>query len=203
VPFRIVPIVEGDGEVRAVPVLFRRLIGEFNLGVPIEIAQPIRRSRGSLLMEGGLERAVELAAIESQLTGAVFVLIDSEGECPAKLAPNLLKRAQTARPDKLVAVALAHREFEAWFLASASSLKGQRSLSQNIEDHPAPEDIQNCKGWLEDWMPPTSKYAPPVDQPALAARFDLGLARRSRSFRKLCKEFEAICKRARSALEES
>jgi hypothetical protein len=144
-PFRIVPIVEGDGEVRAVPVLFRRLIGEFDLGTPIEIAQPIKQPRGSLLKAGGLERAVQLAVLKSEPTGAVFVLLDSEGECPAKLAPTLLKRAHTIRPDKLIAVTLAHREFEAWFLASASSLKGLRSLSQTIEDHPAPEEIQNCK----------------------------------------------------------
>ena len=86
-PFRIVPIVEGHGEVQAVPELVRRLIAEFNPAVAIELARAIRRPRGTLLKEGGLEDAVRLGALEIGDHGAILVLLDSEGDCPAELAP--------------------------------------------------------------------------------------------------------------------
>jgi hypothetical protein len=197
-PFRIVPIVEGDGKVRAVPVLFRRLIGEFNLGVPVEVARPIRQQKGSLLKEGGLERAVQLAAIEGGDTCAIFVLIDSDGDCPRNRAPELLARAQKARSDRRICLVLAHQEYEAWFLASASSLKGCCRLGDDIQDHPTPENVRDCKGWLETAMPRTSKYSETTDQAALTAVFDVGLARRAPSFDKLYRDFEQLCLNAKA-----
>jgi hypothetical protein len=196
-PLRIVPIVEGHGEVTAVPILLRRLIAMLDLGIPISVEQPIRQPRGSLLKEGGLERAVGLAAIKGGELGEPFILIDSEGECPAVLGPIILSRANRARPDQQVSVVLAHHEFEAWFLASGSSLKGQCRMSDEIEDHASPEDVQDCKGWLEQWMPLTSKYSETADQPSLTAIFNIDLTRRrSSSFDKLYREFETICRQA-------
>jgi len=196
-PFRIVPIVEGHGEVEAVRILLHRLIAEFDLGTPFQVARPIRQPRSSLLKAGGLERAVNLAAIEMGETGAVLVLLDSDGECPAELGPTLLARAQEAHRDKRVAVILAHREFEAWFLASASSLKGRCGLNNSIEDHPTPEEIQDCKRWLKNQMAASSKYEEPVDQPALAAVFALAIARqRSPSFDKFWRDLGSICRTA-------
>src|ERR1700737_3057095 len=106
----IVPVVDGHGEVFESPILFRRLIGEMDLGVEVEIARPIRQPRGSLLKNGGIERAVQLAAIESGYTCAVLVLIDSEGDCPKNLAPILLARAREARADRTISLILAHHE---------------------------------------------------------------------------------------------
>ena len=92
---------------------------------------------------------------------------------------------------------LAHREFEAWFLASASSLKGRSGLSDSIEDHATPEDIQDCKGWLRNWKAAALKYEEPVDQPSLTAAFNVAVARRrAPSFDKLYREFERICRQA-------
>jgi hypothetical protein len=201
--FRIVPIVEGHGEVDAVPVLLRRLVAELNPGVPIEPSRPIRQSRGSLLKKGGIESAVSLAAIEMGESGAILILLDSEGECPRERGPELLARAQTARPDKSSLVVLAHQEFEAWFLASPSSLKGQRGLGQDLEDHEHPESVRGCKEWLESWMPPTRKYSETADQAAFAATFDLTRARRAPSFDKLCREIEHVSQEAIAATEEA
>ena len=195
-PFRIVTIVEGHGEVPAVPILLRRLLGELNPAVVIEPARPIRRPRATLLKEGGLEDAVKLAVLEMGEHGAILVLLDSEGVCPAESAPALLIRARNARPDKTISLVLAHQEFEAWFLAAASSLKGMCGLRQEIEDHSNPESIHGCKEWLETWMPFSSKYSETVDQPALSAVFDLSLARKAPSFDKFCREVEQICRQA-------
>jgi hypothetical protein len=203
-PFRIVPVVEGDGEIAAVPVLFNRLIAEFDPGTPIKVERPIKQQKSSLLKEGGIERAVSLAAISLGDPGAIFILLDSDGDCPARLGPRLYGRARGARPDKQISLVLAHQEFEAWFLASGSSLKGLRTLSDNIENHQAPESVRGCKEWLETWMPAASRYSPTTDQAALAATFDMSLARRGApSFDKLCREFEAICQYARSVVVDA
>lgn len=193
--FRIVPIVEGHGERFAVPVLFRRIIAELDLEAPIEIGGSIRRPRGTLLKTGGLESDVELAVSAAQPIGAVFVLLDSEGDCPAQLGPDLLQRAQLARPDQRISVVLAHQEFESWFLAAASSLT-RISVTEN---HHAPESIHGCKEWLNQRLPRGSRYSETVDQVAFAATFDLALARRnSPSFDKFWREVEAICQYARA-----
>lgn len=197
-PYTIVPIVEGHGEVASVPILLRRLIAEFDLGVPLEIGRPIRQSRGTLIKAEGVERAVGLAILEMGETGAIFILLDSEGDCPRDLADSLLARSQNTRADNRISVVLAHREFEAWFLASASSLRGSCGLPDDIEDHPEPESVQDCKGWLERYMPVTSKYSETRVQPAFTAQFNFDLARNSRSFQKLRKEFLQICTEAKS-----
>lgn len=129
--------------------------------------------------------------------------MDSEGDCPAELAIKLLDRAHNARPDKKSSVVLAHHEFEAWFLASASSLKGLHWLNEEVEDHLSPEEVQDCKGWLERWMPKEGKYSETADQPAFTARFDFDLARKARSFRKFWKELELVCQAAGEATERN
>jgi hypothetical protein len=193
-PFCIVPIVEGQGEALAVPELFRRIIAELDLGVSIEVGRPVRQPREKVVKDGELRRALGLAANEIGQEGAIFILLDSDGKCPAEAGPHLLARARTARPDQRVSVVFAHQEFEAWFLASASSLKGRRGLSEGIESHQAPESVRGCKEWLETWMPATSKYSPTADQAAFAGTFDMRLARQNApSFDKLYREFEAVC----------
>lgn len=134
-------------------------------------------------------------------TGAVLVLLDSEGECPAVVAPELLARAKAARPDKQITLVLAHHEFEAWFLASASSLAGRCRLSEDIRDHADQETVRDCKEWLEQWMPSTSRYSETADQPALTSVFDLAPARRAPSFDKFYREIETVCRQATSLLE--
>ena len=56
----IQPIVEGHGEVQAVPVLLRRLIPE--LGCYVEIGSaPIRQRRSEIVREHDFKRAIRLA----------------------------------------------------------------------------------------------------------------------------------------------
>jgi len=202
--YRIVPIVEGHGEVQAVPALLRRIIAELDLGVPIDIRRPVRQPRGSLLKAGGLEAAVRLAAGEAGPSGAILILLDSEGSCPAELGPALLERAFAATSGRRMSVVLAHREFEAWFLASASSLKNSHGLGNDVETHQVPESVPGCKEWLEARMAVTSKYSETTDQAAFTAIFDMHVARwNAPSFDKLWREVEAICQHALSMLNKA
>src|SRR2546426_143707 len=85
---RLACIVEGHGEVSAVPVLIRRIAALFDAGLAVRIPQPIRTPRDKLLKEGELERAVELAARKVASSGAVLVLLDAHRACPAQLGPS-------------------------------------------------------------------------------------------------------------------
>lgn len=77
-------------------------------------------------------------------------------------------------------------EYEAWFLAAAASLGGQRELSPHLVPPADAEGIRDAKGWLSRHMQGERSYRETLDQPALSARLDLDLARSgSPSFDKL------------------
>ena len=108
----IVCIVEGDGEVEAVPLLLRRLGQNMNPPVILEVPRPIRSNRHKIIKSGELERAVRLAAKRAGKCGAILVLLDSDDDCPGVLGPHLFQRAISERGDIPLSVALAKREYE-------------------------------------------------------------------------------------------
>ena len=190
-------IVEGHGDVEAVPVLLRRLQQEWDRNLYLEIQRPFRAGRHKLVKPGELEARVESVARPLPAPGAILILIDAEDDCPKHLAPDLLARAQRARPDIPVAVVLAKHEFEAWFLAAIESLSGCRGLGDELPAVPDPEAIRGAKQFLTRNMPGSRAYSETLDQPALAAVFDIEIARtRSDSFDKCCREVHRLFREA-------
>jgi hypothetical protein len=185
-------IVEGHGEVQAVPILLRRLGQRLAPSLLLRLNSPLRVKRDRFLNnQAEFARHVDLAARKATSTGAVLILLDAHEACPAELGPQLLKRAREVRPDVRVAVVLARREFEAWFLAAASSLRNVAGLSSQIESPPRPEDISGAKEWLAQHLP-HRKYIAPRHQPAFAERFDLDSALRVPSFDKFFREVSEL-----------
>ena len=191
---KIQPIVEGHGDVAALPVLLRRLVAEAGAlaeaGVlAVGVGRPIRRPRHWLVREDGVRRAVRLALAQPDC-GAVLVLLDGDADCPAKLGPTVQEWATAAAGDVPCRVVLAHREYEAWFLAAIESLRGHRNVRSDADPHPDPEKPRGAKEQLEARMRPGTIYLETLDQPAFSALFSLPCAyRRSRSFRKLASSF--------------
>ena len=194
---RIGCIAEGHGEREAVPIVIRRIAQVLDPALYVHIPPPIRTPKSKLVKSGELERALGLAALKIQGRGGILVLLDSDAECPAQRGPELLQRATSARADLPVAVVLAKQEFEAWFLASAVSLRGSRGLSANLVPPPDPEMIQGAKEWLSRQMVGAQSYRETLDQPALAARFDLEVARRADSFDKCFREIVRLLESVR------
>lgn len=184
-------IVEGHGEVQAVPVLLRRMIPLIDPARRVEILRPIRVPRGKLLKELG--RHVDLAARQTGPGGSVLVLLDADDDCPVATAPPLLQAAAAARSDINCAVVLPVSEFEAWFLAAAVSLRGYRGLPDDLEPPTEPESVRDAKGWLQARRADGFAYSPTTDQPALTAVMDLEAARSgSASFDKLWRDIERL-----------
>ena len=189
--FQIASIVEGHGETEAVPGLLRRMVPVVAPGLPFEIRKPIRVRRNRLLKAGELENAVELAARQVSQSDWILILVDADEDCPAVLAPILLSRARAQRSNRRISVVVAKAEFEAWFLAAAESLSGQRRLAADIAAPPEPESIADPKRWLTHHGPAGWSYSETLDQPALASIVDLDMARRAPSFDKLWRELSA------------
>jgi len=190
---RIVAIVEGHGEVEAVPLLVRRIAAEISADRVAELPQPIRVQRQKLLKEGELERAVELAARKAGAGGGILILLDADDDCPEQLAARILRRATTARADRAIRVVLAKMEFEAWFLAAAESIAGHRDLADGLQAPADCEAVRDAKGWLTKHMPPGRSYRETLDQVKLTAQFDLRVAReRAPSFDKLWRDVDSL-----------
>ena len=193
---KIAIIVEGDGEVTAAPALLSLALQQFQC-FDIFPRQPAINAHGggNLTCAGGLERFLELA-YRAPDCEAVLVLIDSEGDCPKELARKLVARIQVKGARRPTAVVVAHRMYEVWFVASASSLNGlvlgSRTMGNDLEIPAEPESIKDPKWWIENRMKPR-QYKETEDQLVLTRKIDFELAKaNSRSFRRLLHAIEEL-----------
>lgn len=187
---KVAAIVEGDGEVVALPILLRRLGDWQTPDIVIQALPPIRVRRDRFLnRDEEFRRHLLLAAAKCGEDGWILVLLDADDDCPAILAREILERARSCVPHRRVSVVLANREYEAWFIAAAESLNGQRGFTFDPADVIAPELPRDAKGWIKAHIA-SGVYGETTDQPAFSARMSLEQAfERSRSFRKLCREW--------------
>lgn len=187
---RIASIVEGDGEVAALPILLRRICVWKTPQRATTVIPPVRVRRDRFLnKDEEFERQLQLCAAKCGDGDWILILLDADDDCPARLGAQILARACRIVPHRKISVVLANKEFEAWFIAAAHSLNGLRGFSIKPDEPIEPENHRNAKGWMDRRM--QGAYKEILDQPAFAATFDLEAAfSNSRSFRKLCKELE-------------
>jgi hypothetical protein len=81
-------VIEGTGEMEAVPLLVRRICHELLGFFTLETTRPVRITKSKLLRTGELERAIRLAHIVNQALGPIIVVLDADDDCPAELGPN-------------------------------------------------------------------------------------------------------------------
>lgn len=192
---KIVPIVEGPGEVEAVPALLWKLLAEIGR-YDIQIDTPQNaHGCGNLTKPGGIEKFVENAWTKRNC-GAVLVLMDADKKCPVQLATDFSRRILALGVRFPVVIVIAKREYEAWFLASLAAIAGKPwqnrvGLPPDVTYDDDSERIAGVKGWLDRHLPPGHSYKPAQDQAVLTAMLDLELTReKSRSFRRLCHALE-------------
>jgi hypothetical protein len=181
----IAPIVEGHGEVQALPVLLRRLASTVAPEIDLRLNPALRVKVASFLAEddgGYFEKYIELAARKAKAwpKSCVLILLDCEDSCPSELGPRILQRAINCRPDVTYLVVLAHREYETWFLAASESLRGVCGLPNDLHAPQKAELIRDAKGWLSQKMP--VPYNEPEHQPRMTSGFDFDQAKQNHSF---------------------
>ena len=188
----IQPIVEGDGEKEALPVLLRRLLDEAEAWT-VQIGKPILRHRNKLARdECDVMRAVEIARRQPDCE-AILIVFDGDDDCPAELGPKVQGWATAAAGGLPCEVVLPHREYEAWFLAAIESLRSHALIRSDAAPLADPEQPRGAKERLRERVADGIAYSPTAHQARLSASFSLKLAyRRSRSFRKLTTSFGSL-----------
>jgi hypothetical protein len=163
----IATVVEGHGEVRALPILVRRVAHEHGY-YDVETPEPFRLPRGRFLTPAEFERVIEIQARSVVGSGGVVALLDADNDCAVELAKKIREGYLGNRRYALVA---AVREYESIFLAG-----------KVVGD---PEEVRDAKRAVTRL---TGKYRETVHQASLSAMVDLDHARRCRWFRKFERE---------------
>ena len=186
----IASIVEGHGEVAALPILLRRIAAVVAPEEPISVPRPIRVKRQLVVKPGELERYVQFAASRAGAGGAILLVLDADTDCPAELAVELCRRARAARADRAIRTVLAKAEYESWFVAAVESI-AERPLHA-VAPPPDPESIRDAKGWLSRNALAHGTYRPTRHQARFTAAFDLSAARSAPSFDKLWRDVTSL-----------
>ncbi len=189
---RLVCIVEGKGEVQAMPNLcfsVFRYLGVEDWRVD---EQPIRQPRSQLVNErvpsprrpchkDGITRAVALA--RARRASAALILCDADDDCPATWGPDARSAIQ---PILDGAAVMASREYETWLLHSFSN---EERKTAKVTD--ADLRKRDAKGQLARLVP---GYLPTTHQVDITRRIDVARVRiYSDSFDKLVRDLARLC----------
>lgn len=197
---RVASIVEGDGEVVAVPLLLRRLWYELLRGEFIDVLNPYHLKRGYLFSseQKKLQEAVEYNRLrikrhpDQSMSGLVLLLADRDPapEPTCVLGPMMQHSMAAIASDCESTAVFVDIEFESWFFAAAPSLTEFLQLDLDEWERSLQAGSKGGKGWIQRrFLGP--KYKETADQPRLVAAMDLALCRQnSPSFDKLCRELE-------------
>lgn len=171
-------VVEGHGEVEALPVLVRRIACENEIAVLVR--KPHRVSRSKPWSEWARAVALQQSALNGT-AGGVIVLLDADDDEPQVIQEDIAKEVneRTGRTDTVICVAV--REYESWFLASIDSLRSHPLVRDDASFEGNPDSVRNAKGMMRRLM--ETSYSEVLHMPKFTALIDLGLSReRSQSF---------------------
>ncbi len=190
---KIVPIVEGDGDAKAVPVLIRRVLHDRLRLYDWEVTHP-KKAHSLPTLRKKLANYLRYAAMEDEAQG-VLILLDLDDGCPKEEAQRLAAEIRSQAARLPVAIVLAHREYEAWFLASIETIAPQ--YGEDLTPPADVESVRDAKGWLSRRLFPGGRYKETAHQPSMTTEIDFDLAaRRSRSFSRFLHAVELLTQHA-------
>ena len=182
---RVLPIVEGDGDMAAVPVLLRRILHAHNR-FDVQILSP--HKRGELpKVKANFERFFKAAALEG---APIICVLDFDcAQCLDAVADahELQQKANELHPHIPFEACFIVKEFESLFLWDEANTR--RSLPNIIKStvFPVnPEEIRPAKEWLSKAQTSGFSYKPTAHQAKLADAVDINLLRaKSPSYQRL------------------
>lgn len=195
--FKISLIVEGDGELKAAPKLLSKTLLHIerydvspgltqNAGGRHVLLRTVKRHPKDKCLEDFIKRAYDYTEDD-----AVIVMLDSEGDCPVTLAKQLAARVVAHGARRPTAIVVAHRMYEAWFLACGPAFVGKALLGCPAfgEDFvvldSSDETTRGPKTHIKEHLPRDRGYKETQDQEILTSWVDIEMARQnSRSFQR-------------------
>ena len=187
------PIVEGHGELRAIPILIRRVLEAQGILTGVQVLKAIREHRGTLLKQGGIERLAQAARRKGRSGARILVVLDTDDDCAATLGPQLQSRLERELGNRDGAAVLAVREYENWLISHAAGLSRDGAFRDSIREQRNPEAVRDAKQWLTARRITKHSYDPVADQARLSELVDLQVVRqRCPSFDKFWREVERL-----------
>ena len=191
----IVPIVEGPGEVPALPDLMYRILSQMYQRPDVMVGWGkggVVNAKGRYKLENNLAKFVQ-HALNKPDCAAILILVDADDDCPVTKAQELASRGQKIGANVPIEVVYAHREYESWFLASWDTVKCSVGLADTRSPGSAVENVADPKQWITNLLPKGQSYKPTKDQSNCSRAIDLDLAHKnSRSFQRLCHALEQL-----------
>lgn len=176
---RILPIVEGDGDVKAVPILVRRILHAHGFyGIDLLPAQ----KRGDLpKVKGAFDNYFNAAL---KWNAPILWVMDfdcKDCECVAHESQALYQQASQIRLGWPFKVVFIPKEFETLFLAEQQAARGVLGIAPDYQFPNNPEQIRDAKQTLSRALPSGRAYKEMVHQEKIAAQLDIAVLRETSS----------------------
>ena len=188
---RLLPVVEGDGDLVAVPELIRRVLHDKSR-FDVNVCRPHKRGDLPKVLSR-FDDFYRTALLEG---AAILWVIDYDCEnCNDTVRDLRLLKKKAAAVDANAAVEFVFmvQEYESLFLTDhETTRKVFTDIPPDFAFPVDPESVRDAKGWLSKARPKGSAYKPTQHQQRLTAQLDLNRLRsRSPSFQ----SFEsALCR---------
>ena len=193
---KIIPIIEGQGEIDAVPTLLYKIWHDLQQW-PWQVGKPFRANSLGRLKKY-LASLLRKASNRKDCR-ALLILLDLDDGCAVETAKQLAEEIRKLNLAQPVAIVFAVREYEAWFLASLPTIVGHHSLPSDLIYEGDVEGKRDVKGWFAKRMLPSKRYNPTTHQKLFTSLIDVELAyEHSRSFRRLYHAIEQLLEAAES-----
>ena len=141
---KIQSIVEGQGEVGAVPILLRRLLQEAGV-YSLDPDAPLRKPGADFREETRLGAAVRQARRRADCA-AILILFDGDGDCPKDRCPQVQQWARSEAGPIPCEVVMAYRRGPDQMSATGYEQQLAKSSGVVVRDWLAPKKIKGTGG---------------------------------------------------------
>lgn len=175
---RLLPIVEGHGEDRAVPLLIRRILDAQGI-YDVDVLQARRHGEYPTVTRN-FDNLFKAAVLVNAPILWVMDFDSKDYDCRVKEAQILLTRAKKLRPGWPLKIAFLVKEYETLFLIDEmATRKAFPDIPAKMPFPANPESIRGAKEWLSKARPAAGNaYKPMVDQAKITAHLNLDLLRK-------------------------
>lgn len=179
---RILLVVEGDGDVLAIPLLTRRLLHDNEI-YDVRIESPPQKRHDVAHLKGknwyNFDRYLQAAY---GWECPVMWTIDCDDDCALAVAREFSERAATIGVRQPLAFAFWVKEFESLFLADSETTKSV--LGCEFKNLPVyPEQKRGVKEFINSCLPAGRRYSETIEQEKVVSRLNFSVLRKtSRSF---------------------
>lgn len=198
----IFPIVEGQGDERATPVLIRNLFHNRFHYFEIEVLHPYRLPKGKMKIANEwppvLSLAVERLNDRASAAGdkaLLLVMCDADDDCPVELKSTIEEYLVGGAGNITVEFVAPSPEYETWFLSAAQSYINHADCVDEILVIPNFNEIRGAKEYFErNILRPNRYYSETVDQAKFSSILDFSTLpeRNCRSLRRFIDIFARL-----------